>query len=170
MLKHGRNLKSRYARIAAGVIALMLAFGPGAQQAQAGMLAQLRLQAAASKTRAVAVLQHHVMELCVGVARGASCGATFESALRATQAGSARGRLYESLTANRAAPGADGSELQHQIVLKFNEDPEWKRRAKVLAHDGLPFLRMPQGPNHELLVGITPHGMFGVSLKDTTGE
>jgi hypothetical protein len=71
---------------------------------------------------------------------------------------------------NRAPPAGEESALQHQIVLKFNEDPEWKRRAKVLAHDGLPFLRMPQGENHELLVGITPRGLLGVSLKDTTGQ
>ena len=54
--------------------------------------------------------------------------------------------------------------------LRFNEDPEWKRRAKILARDGLPFMRMPEGANHELLVGVTPHGQLGVSLRDTTGE
>ena len=43
-------------------------------------------------------------------------------------------------------------------------------RAKVMAHDGLPFMRMPEAGNRELVVGITPHGMLGFSLKDTTGQ
>jgi hypothetical protein len=146
-------------------------FSPWMSEAYAGTLAQLHLPASAAKARAVAVavVQPHI-ELCVGVARGASCRATFETALRTSQASATRGRLYESLATNRVPPAAEESDLQHQIVLKFNEDPEWKRRAKVLAHDGLPFVRMPQGENHELLVGITPRGLLGVSLKDTTGE
>jgi hypothetical protein len=145
-------------------------FAPGAWMgnAEAGPLAELRLQASALKLRS-AVQQH--MEFCVGVARGANCRATFETALGTTTPASAiRGRLYESVAAYRAPPASEDMEPQHQIALKFNEDPEWKRRAKVLAHDGLPFVRMPQGANHELLVGITPRGLLGVSLKDTTGE
>jgi hypothetical protein len=142
-------------------------FSPWISEAYAGTLAQLHLPASVAKARVV--VQPHI-ELCVGMARGASCQATFETALRTSQASATAGRLYESLAMNRAPPAGEESALQHQIVLKFNEDPEWKRRAKVLAHDGLPFLRMPQGENHELLVGITPRGLLGVSLKDTTGQ
>ena len=154
-------------------IALIFAPGPWMQRAAAGTLAQLQqAQALTSKLRA-AVQQHmqeHV-DLCVGVARSASCRVAFESALRqTTQPSTSTGRLYESLAAGRAPPASENSELQHQITLRFNEDPEWKRRAKILAKDGLPFMRLPEGPNHQLLVGVTPRGLLGISLKDTTGE
>ena len=159
-------MKTRDGLGAAVVMGLMLA--PWISEAYAGPLAQLHLPASAAKARAV--VQQPRIELCVGMVRGASCRTTFETALRTSQASATRGRLYQSLAMNRAALAAEDSELQHQIVLKFNEDPPWKREAKVLAHDGLPFMRMPQGENHELLVGITPRGLLGVSLKDTTGE
>jgi hypothetical protein len=138
----------------------------------AGTLAQLQAQVATSKLR-TAVQQHiqQSVDLCVGVARSASCRVAFETALRQTsQPSTTRGRLYESLASNRAPPASENSQFQHQMTLRFNEDPEWKRRAKILARDGLPFVRMPQGLNHELLVGVTPHGLLGVSLRDTTGE
>ncbi|HSY07577.1 MAG TPA: hypothetical protein VK820_03465 [Steroidobacteraceae bacterium] len=137
--------------------------------AQAGTLAQLQMQAsAADKVRTA--LQPH-MDLCVGVARSAGCRAAFETALRATQPNSTRGRLYEALATSHSPPAGAAHEIQgHAIAIKFDEDPEWKRRAKVMAHDGLPFVRMPEGSNRELLVGITPHGMLGFQLKDTTGQ
>jgi hypothetical protein len=166
MLSDVRNLnKTRYGLGAAVVMGLM--FGPWISECYAGPLARLHLPASASKARAV--VQPRI-ELCVGMVRGASCRATFETALRTSQASATRGTLYQAFAMNRAPLAAEDSELQHQIVLKFNEDPPWKREAKVLAHDGLPFMRMPQGANRELLVGITPRGLLGVSLKDTTGE
>jgi len=165
-------LKTRHGLRAALVVALIFAPGPWMADACAGTLAQLQAQAATSELRKAMQqhMQQHV-DLCVGVARSASCRVAFDTALRQTaQPSTTRGRLYESLAANRAPPASENSELQHQMTLRFNEDPEWKRRAKILARDGLPFVRMPQGSNHELLVGITPHGMLGVSLRDTTGE
>jgi hypothetical protein len=166
-------LRTRYGLGAAVAVALLFAPGPWMADACAGTLAQLQAQAATSKLRAAMQqrMQQHV-DLCVGVARSANCRVAFESALRqTTQPSTTRGRLYESVVMNRAAPPAgEIAEFQHQITLRFNEDPEWKRRAKILARDGLPFVRMPQGANHELLVGVTPHGQLGVSLRDTTGE
>jgi hypothetical protein len=151
----------------------MLTPGPWMMSAQAGTLAQLQLQASSSKVRAA--LEQHLqqrMELCVGFARSANCRTALETALRATAPASAsRGQLYRALAAAHTTPvTADSGLHEHQIALQFNEDPEWKRRAKVMARDGLPFMRMPQGANRELLVGITPHGTLGFSLKDTTGQ
>ena len=158
---------TRYSLGVLVALGLMLAPGPW-MNAQAGTLAQLQLQASAAKLRSTISSGH--MDLCVGVARTANCRVAFETALRtATQGSSARGRLYEVFAARRANIASE-IDSQHQIVLKFNGDPEWKRRAKVMAHDGLPFIRMPEGGNHELIVGITPHGTLGFSLKDTTGE
>ena len=139
--------------------------------AQAGTLAKLQLQASAATLRTIAPRIAGPMDLCVGAARTATCRAALESALQrtATQPSAARSRLYEALAAHHANV-ASQIESTHQIALKFNEDPAWKRRAKVMAHDGLPFMRMPESGNRELIVGITPHGMLGFSLKDTTGE
>jgi hypothetical protein len=150
----------------------MLAPASWMMTAQAGTLAQL--QAGSSTVRATLQqhLQHH-MELCVGSGRNANCRATLDTALRETiPASASRGQLYRALAASHAAPVTEDIGMRdHQIIaVKFNEDPEWKRRAKVLARDGLPFMRMPQGMNHELVVGITPHGTLGFSLKDTTGQ
>jgi hypothetical protein len=151
----------------------MLAPGPWMMSAQAGTLAQLQLQASSSKVRAALQQpQQQRMELCVGFARGANCRATLETALRSTTPASAsRGQLYQAVAASHTTPVTEDSGLRdHQIAVKFNEDPEWKRRAKVMARDGLPFMRIPEGANRELLVGITPHGTLGFSLKDTTGQ
>ena len=122
---------------------------------------------------------HAPMELCVGGARTASCRSTLETALRAaTSAATTRSRLYGVLASgNQSHPmmavnfaGEDRELGGHALALKFNDDPEWKRRAKVMARDGLPFMRLPESGNRELVVGITPHGMFGFSLKDKTTD
>lgn len=170
MMNQGKNKKSNRRLGTAVVIALMFTPGPWISHAWAGTLAQLQAQVATSKLRAA--MQRHAVDLCVGGARSASCRVAFETALRqTTQAQAAGSRLHSSLVFNRSGAASESSELQqHQMTLRFNEDPEWKRRAKILARDGLPFVRMPQGANHELLVGVTPHGQLGVSLRDTTGE
>jgi hypothetical protein len=170
MLGHATNLKTRYGLGVAAALTLVLLPGPWLRNAQAGPLSQLQVQASVAKLRAAAHVETAHIESCIGVARSPSCREAFETALRQTRAPlAARGALYGSLAGNRAPLANEDSE-QHPFALKFNEDPEWKRRAKVLARDGIPFVRIPQGVNHQLLVGITPHGQFGVSLKDTTGE
>lgn len=171
MMNQGSNNKRSHHRLnAAVVIALLFAPGPWMAHAWAGTLAQLRAQAATSRLRTA--MQRHAVDLCVGGARSASCRVAFETALRQTSQSQAPGsRLHPSMVFNRSAAVSESSDLQqHQMSLRFNEDPEWKRRAKILARDGLPFMRMPEGANHELLVGVTPHGQLGVSLRDTTGE
>jgi hypothetical protein len=62
------------------------------------------------------------------------------------------------------------SESHESLPLRFNTDPEWKKRAQVLARAALTFLRMPEGGNREFTVGINRHGMLGFLQKDTTGE
>lgn len=175
MLGHGSTFKTGYKLGAAAALLLMLAPGPWMQAAGAGTLAQLQLQAHAAKL-APALASHFEMarsshmDLCVGGARTANCRAALETALRtASEASLARTRLYGAIAADRFASVPNVID-PHEIALKFNEDPEWKRRAKIMAHDGLPFVRMAEGGNRELIVGITPHGMLGFSLKDTTGQ
>jgi hypothetical protein len=114
------------------------------------------------------------MELCVGLGRSAACRSTLDTAVRSatSTASSTRGRLYEALISNhRAILGSGGSfgEVRevagHQLALKINDDPEWKKRAAGLARDGLPFIRLPESGNREFTFGITPHGLLGFSLK-----
>jgi hypothetical protein len=150
------------------MLGMMVAPGPWMTRAEAGTLAQLQREASAAKVRSV--LQPRI-ETCVGIARSPSCRAAFETALRGATPNASRGALYQALMSNRSVPAGAGVSAQaHQIAVKFYEDPEWQRRAKGFARDGLPFMRVPEGINHELLVGITARGTFGFALKDTTGQ
>lgn len=172
MVADGISVKiSRYGLTAAVLFALALL----CSLARAGTMAQLTLHSN--------LHLHRPMELCVGLSHSASCRSTIETALRTATTVSTRGRLYEALVSSShtsrasltpgarepASFGAFAGEASavagHSLSLKFNDDPEWKRRAKVMARDGLPFMRLPESGNRELLVGITPHGMLGFSLK-----
>jgi hypothetical protein len=170
----GTTSRRGYKLGAAAALALILAPAHW-QGAAAGTLAQLQFQAHTAKLVPALASRFEMaraahMDLCLGVARTANCRAALDTALRsATQSNLARTRLYGAIAADRGELAPDVVD-PHAIALKFNEDPEWKRRAKVMAHDGLPFMRMPEAGNRELVVGITPHGMLGFSLKDTTGQ
>ena len=153
----GTTSRRGYKLGAAAALALILAPAHW-QGAAAGTLAQLQFQAHTAKLVPALASRFEMaraahMDLCLGVARTANC----------------RAALYGAIAADRGELAPDVVD-PHAIALKFNEDPEWKRRAKVMAHDGLPFMRMPEAGNRELVVGITPHGMLGFSLKDTTGQ
>jgi hypothetical protein len=167
MLGHGTSLRIELYGLAAAAV-LGVALLPGA--VRAGTLTELALHKGNLSA-------HPPMELCVGVSRSANCRSTIETALRAaTSVGTPRGALYEALgSANPShqmtsvsSAGEDRELGARSLALKFNEDPEWKRRATVIARDGLPFMRLPQSGNRELLVGITPHGLLGFSLRDKT--
>jgi hypothetical protein len=109
------------------------------------------------------------MDLCVGGARTSNCRAALDSALHAaTQAVALKSRP-------QAAQGFYSSrmpvsESREPLPVKFNTDPQWKKRAILIAHEGLTFLRMPQGGGRELTVGINRHGILGFSLKDSSGD
>ena len=152
--------------LAALTLALLPAVGSGI--AHAGTLAQLQMQATSARHASR-------MDLCVAALRSPACRAALESALH-TQVQQAeavtfrgRTRFMPQAFAN-AAILAPAFEAREPLPLKFNTDPEWKKRAIVMAHEGLTFLRMPQGASHEFLIGINRQGRLGFSLKDTTGE
>jgi hypothetical protein len=148
--------------LAALALTLLPTFGTGV--AQAGTLAQLQMQAR-SVGRAPRI------DLCVGGARTLACRAALESALHTqAQALAFKGRADTMPQAYAAAKVSPAFEAREPLPLKFNTDPEWKKRAIVMAHEGLTFLRMPQGASHEFLIGINRQGRLGFSLKDTTGE
>jgi hypothetical protein len=154
---------TRHWRLPATLAAFLL-FGCWASAAYAGTLAQLQMQSRAVKSAPR-------MDLCLGGARTANCRAAIDTALHAAvQSVALKGRpLAEHELSSAAQPAPAFASPQAQ-PLKFNTDPEWKKRAIVIAHEGLTFMRLPQGASHELVVGINRHGILGFSLKDTTGE
>jgi hypothetical protein len=143
-------------------LAALLAPGFGAQGAYAATLAQLQLQSRAVKSPPR-------MDLCVGGARTASCRAALDTALHAAaQPVVLQGRPHSSH--GFYASDVVVSESREPLPVKFNTDPQWKKRAILVAHEGLTFLRMPQGGGREFTVGINRHGILGFSLKDSSGD
>jgi hypothetical protein len=133
-------------------------------EALAGTLAQLQLQSRAVKNAPR-------MDLCVGLARTPNCRAALDTALRsATQIVALKGGVQLQHASYSQVEAGAGAESQQSMALKFNTDPQWKKRALAMAHEGLTLLRMPQSGNREFTVGITRRGMLGFALKDTTGE
>jgi hypothetical protein len=133
--------------------------------AHGGALANLQAQSKHIRLR-------QPIELCVGMARSAACSSTLETAVRSAAAGtsSTRGRLYEALITSHSgfSSGTFGEIHEvagHALALRINDDPQWKKRAIGLAHDGLPFVRIPESGNREFTFGITPHGLLGFALK-----
>ena len=135
-----------------------------ASSAAAGTLAQLQFPAKlAGKIKPP-------IDFCVSVAHTPGCRAAIEGALASATArgGPVRALSSFEMGAVRTEPAAGGLEPQHTLALKFYTEPEWQRQAKTLSHEGLTLLRRVQGANHEFTVGITPKGLLGFSLKDST--
>lgn len=142
--------------------AVVLAPGFGAQVAYAGTLAQLQFQ-----SRAVKSLLR--MDLCVGGARTPRCRAPLDTVLHAAaQTVVLKGRPHSAH--GFYASGAVVAESREPLPVKFNTEPEWKKRAILVSHEGLTFLRMPQGGGREFTVGINRLGILGFSLTASNGD
>ena len=87
------------------------------------------------------------------------CEAAFRNALRSS--------LDEPEVVVRAVGFAGGVKLKGAEPLRFQKRAAWVRRLETLGKEGIPFVRIPQGPDSELVVGITRKGLLGVSLKET---
>ena len=163
MLSHGIRQKIKQNLGVLAALALTLALGFWAQEVHAGTLAQLQLQFRAAK-------HPRHMDLCVAGARTPNCRAALDSALHAATQAVALKRRPQSAH-GFYSPGVAVSEAREPLPVKFNTEPQWKKRAILIAHEGLTFLRMPQGGGgRELTVGINRHGILGFSLKDATGD
>jgi len=165
MVRYGTTSRIRYRFGIGTVLALALIPGTWSAHAHAGTLAQLQLPARVSKMRAP-------MDLCVSVSRTAGCRAAIESALASASArgGPLKSRPAIALAASRTQTVETELDSHRTLAVKFYADPEWKRRATTIAHEGLTLVRVAEGANREFTVGITPHGMLGFALKDTTGQ
>ena len=98
-----------------------------------------------------------IASLCLAPRSNPECEATFNAALRS------------ALAPAGVAVTADGST---QIVgphgvqpLPFQKHAPWVRRLETLGKEGIPFMRIPRGPDREVVVGINRKGVLGVSLQ-----
>jgi hypothetical protein len=165
MLSHGIRIQtvSRGLGVLATLAAIIAPLSYGGQ-ALAGTLAQLQLQSRAVKNAPR-------MNLCVGLSRTPNCRAALDTALHsAAQIVSLKGGAQAPHASYSQAMVSVTTSSQQSMALKFDTDPQWKKRALTMAHEGLTLLRMPQSGNREFTVGINRHGMLGFALKDTTGE
>ena len=93
--------------------------------------------------------------LCLS--RSAECQETFNAALRSTLV-----PVDVVVTAHGSAEivGPPGAE-----PLRFQKRAPWVRRLEKIGKEGIPFVRIPRGPDSEVVVGINRKGMLGVSLR-----
>lgn len=162
MLSDGGTQRVTHSLGVLAALAVTLGVGFCGEETHAGPLAQLQIQ---SRT----VKSPPRMDLCVGGARTPKCRAALDSALHsaahllASRGTAQSGHAFYSSDAMVFAS-------REPLPVTFNTDPEWKKRAIRMAHEGLTFLRMPQGGGREFIVGINRHGFLGFSLQDSNGN
>jgi hypothetical protein len=54
--------------------------------------------------------------------------------------------------------------------LRFQKRAPWVRRLETLGKEGLPFVRVPRGPESELVVGINRKGVLGFEIKQVSNR
>jgi hypothetical protein len=109
-----------------------------------------------------------VANLCVNVDSNPTCDAAFAAALQSvnTSASAANESADIVVTAARAAnTGSHGMQ-----PLKFQKRAPWVRRLETIGKEGIPFVRVPRGPESELIVGINRKGVLGFQLKQTANH
>ncbi len=99
------------------------------------------------------------MNLCFEPGSSFDCQAAFAAAL-----GSSDESADVVVTVSSAADvrGPAGAEPLH-----FQKRAPWVRRMETLSKEGIPFIRVPRGPDKELVVGINRKGMLGFTLTQT---
>jgi hypothetical protein len=63
-----------------------------------------------------------------------------------------------------AAPHASVAARQLDATLNFSERPAWQERLDWIGRHGLPFARLRDNRDSQLVVGMHPEGYFGVFL------
>ena len=99
-----------------------------------------------------------VASLCLAPTSNPDCEATFKNAL-----GSALAPADVVVTASGSAEiiGPRGAQPLH-----FQKHAPWVRRLETIGKEGIPFVRIPRGPDREVVVGINRKGVLGVSLHE----
>lgn len=88
--------------------------------------------------------------LCVSPGASHECQTTFAAVLQTA-----------------ALPSAIEERAAHE-PLRFHKRAAWVRRLETLGKEGIPFVRVPRGPENELVVGIDRHGTLGFSLRQVS--
>jgi hypothetical protein len=86
--------------------------------------------------------------LCMNPTAQRECQAAFAAALQSVR--------VEEPTAGATEP------------LRFHKRAAWVRRLETIGKEGIPFMRVPRGPDNELVVGIDRNGVLGFSLQKTS--
>lgn len=89
--------------------------------------------------------------LCFNAGASRECQATFAAALLST-----------------AFPREGEAAADAQQPLRFHKRAAWVRRLETIGKEGVPFMRVPRGPENELVVGIDRKGMLGFSLRQVS--
>lgn len=102
--------------------------------------------------------------LCVNVDSNPTCDAAFAAALQSV-AGMSQVSVA-SMSQLQVVVSAPREAGPHGIQpLRFQKRAPWVRRLETLGKEGIPFARVPQGPDSELVVGINRKGVLGFELK-----
>ena len=89
--------------------------------------------------------------LCVNSSGHRECQAAFAAALRSAN-----------------LPAAVETTAEAHEPLRFQKRAAWVRRLETIGKEGIPFVRVPRGPENELVVGIDRKGMLGFSLRQVS--
>jgi hypothetical protein len=98
--------------------------------------------------------------LCMSPGSNVECEAAFAAALESN--------LQAPDVVVAASGSADVAGPRGAEPLHFQKRAAWVRRLETIGKEGIPFVRIPRGPDSELVVGIDRKGMLGFSLKQTS--
>lgn len=96
--------------------------------------------------------------LCLAASSDPECEATFDAALRSTLAPA---DVVVTASGSAEVVGPRGAQPLH-----FQKHAPWVRRLETIGKEGIPFMRIPRGPDQEVVVGINRKGLLGVSLHE----
>ena len=102
-----------------------------------------------------------VANLCVNVDSNPTCDAAFAAALQS---------VNTSADVVVTAARAGESSAHGMQPLRFQKRAPWVRRLETIGKEGIPFVRVPRGPESELVVGINRKGVLGFQLRQTANH
>lgn len=132
----------------------------------AGALAATALLAGpahADEKRHIHTVQHRlpVANLCVNVDSNPTCDAAFAAALQTVDSSA------DVVVTSTRESASNSHGMQ---PLRFQKRAPWVRRLETIGKEGIPFVRVPRGPESELVVGINRKGVLGFQLRQTANH
>ena len=127
--------------------------GAGARAAVSRAVAQVKITG-----QRLAHPQMSAESLCLTPTSNPECQAAFDVALRSELEVP---DVVVTASGSAAIVGPHGAQPLH-----FQKHAPWVRRLEAISREGIPFMRIPHGPDRELVVGINRKGVLGFSLKE----